>query len=375
MKVAYIGIKGLPAKAGVDRVVEAIATRMPSLGITPTIYCDRDCTLEDISFPGVELKRISSLRGKYFHAPTGFINAALHAVISGKYDIIHLHNIEASFVLPILRIKYPVVSTAHGFAYWREKWAPSAKWLIRMMDWPFMKFSNVTTFVSRKDADEFSKRFGQHTVYIPNGVGFEYQPDLNRAKTILNQHGLKPDSYFIFVAGRIEPTKGAHLAIEAVNRLEAEIPLLVVGDDQQIPAYGKKLKEIAGTKIRFHPLVNDAGALFGLLACAKCLLFPSFAEAMSMVLLEAASVGLPVICSDLAENRQVMENDALYFNSGNVESLIEQIQISLDRPSWIKEMGQRAMKRIREDYSWDAISVQYAGIYKDIITGMKKSGS
>jgi glycosyltransferase involved in cell wall biosynthesis len=228
IKVAILGIKGLPAQAGVDRVVEAIVKRFPALGVSPTVFCDRSFTPESYFLNGTTIVRVESTSGKYLSAPTRFINSAIRALFSGDFDLIHLHNIEASFILPLLRLKYPVLSTAHGFAYWRSKWGSMARMAIRLTDWPFMTFSSAITSVSEKDAKALSARYHKKVFYIPNGVGADFKPDKRGAGLLLASLGLSPKNYLIFVAGRIEPTKGAHLAIEAINRLERGIPLLVV---------------------------------------------------------------------------------------------------------------------------------------------------
>jgi glycosyltransferase involved in cell wall biosynthesis len=367
VKVAYLGIKGIPASGGAERVVEAISTRMPDLGITPTVYCDQQYTPADASVPGVNLVRLPAVSGKYFRSATLDLVTALHAVFKESYDLIHLHNVEASFILPLLRLKYQVVSTSHGAAYWRSKWGPKAKKMIQLMDYPFINWSTETTFVSAKDAQSFGSRFHQETSYIPNGVGLEYVPDIAEAKRILDSQGLTPANYIIFVAGRIEPTKGAHLAIEAVNNLKPKVPLLIVGDNLQVPEYGQRLREMSDSNIHFQPPIREPETLFGLIASAKCLIFPSLFEAMSMVLLEAASIGVPIICSDIEENRNVLMDDGIYFKSGSVEDLTRQLKWTLEHREEAEEVAKVAQERIRHEHSWDTIADQYAQLYRQVL--------
>jgi hypothetical protein len=46
---------------------------------------------------------------------------------------------------------------------------------------------------------------------------------------------------------------------------------------------------------------------------------------MSMILLETGSLDVPVICSDIPENKVVMGDSGLYFQSGNAQSLAQAI--------------------------------------------------
>jgi glycosyltransferase involved in cell wall biosynthesis len=367
LNVAFLGIKGLPSQAGADRVVEALVKRMPAFGVRPTVYCDTKFTSKEFSIRGVDLVRIPSVPGKHTRSTTLALVAALHATLLGKFDLIHLHNLEASFVLPILRTRYPVISTSHGFAYRRDKWGPIAKRLIRLMEQPFVRFSSETTSVSAKDAQELSARFGRAVRYIPNGVGSRFDPNLDAAAQLIESHGLTAGRYLILVAGRLIYSKGIHLAIDAVNRSDMDIPLLVVGDDGGFPVYLEELRKLAGHRIRFQPLITDPELLYGLMAQSKCLIFPSYYEAMSMVLLEAAHLGVPILSSDLPENLAVLGDEATYFESGSVDSLIEKLKWVHDHSATMEEMGIRASNRVARDFSWDAIAGQYAELYSDVL--------
>ena len=369
IKVGILGIKGLPAQAGVDRVVEAIVKRFPALGVFPTVFCDRSLTPESYSLNGATIVRVKSTSGKYLSAPTRFITSAFQALFSGDFDLIHLHNIEAGFILPLIRLKYPVVSTAHGFAYWRSKWGPIAKGIIRLTDWPFMTFSSAITSVSKKDAKGLSARYHKKVFYIPNGVGADFKPDIKEAGLLLASLGLSHKSYLIFVAGRIEPTKGAHLAIEAVNRFGHEIPLLVVGDIEQVPMYKKELQRNAGSRIHFLPFVKKPELLFGLIAEAKCLVFPSLVEAMPMVLLEAASLGCPILASDIEENRAILDDYIEYFKSDDVDSLVDRLNWVVENEACLVEKGRKAQEHIQKEYDWDVVAAKYVDIYQNIVRG------
>lgn len=368
MKVAIVGIKGLPAKGGAERVVEAVVSRIKSKGVLLTVYVDAHYTPSDFTLEGVKLIRVPAIPGKHFRTLSLVLMSALHAVLFSKYDLVHLHNIEVSFILPILRLRYKVFSTAHGFAYSRSKWGSLAKKAMRIMDYWFIKYSDVVSSVSAKDARELKCRYAKEILYISNGVGTDFQPNFTGAEQILKKHGITPNKYFIFVAGRIEPTKGAHLAIDAINRLDGDIPLLVVGDDNQVKVYGESLHNAAGPKVFFQPLIKDTSTLFALMKNSTCLLFPSLVEAMSMVLLEAASLGTPIICSDIEENMDVLGKAGVYFKSGDSDDLLEKIKWLIEHGEQSKLNAKSLQKYIHVTYSWDKISDMYLNTYKEMVS-------
>ena len=228
-KIAYIGIKGLPSKGGAERVVEAIVRRLRGRHEL-TVYCNKRYTPPDTSMPGVRLIRIQTFKGKHSEPTSLFIQSCFHALLFGNYDVIHLHNIEPCFVLPFIRVKYKVIATAHGSTIRgaRSKWGHVARKLMGLTEYPFLLFSNCATSVSKIDKEYFERRYGKKVLYIPNGV--EEQPVMpqNLIVSVLQKFGLEEGKYVLFAAGRIDPTKGCHLVLEAFCRLNLDLKLVEI---------------------------------------------------------------------------------------------------------------------------------------------------
>jgi len=368
MRIAYLGSKGLPSKSGTERVVEAIVSRLADKHEI-TVYCDARYTPKATQVNGIHLIRLFSIKGKYTQAPSLFFLSALHALLS-RYDVIHVHGVEVCFVLPLLRLKYKIVSTAHGTPgrIKRLKWGKTARFLMRMMEYPFVYLSNYATSVSRADSDYLKARYKRNIIYIPNGVDDCLQFDLKRARSKLLEMGLEPGNYLMFAAGRIDPTKGCHILLEALNQMGNPIKLAIVGDLNQVPSYSNHLREIADEKqVIFTPLISDRALLFGMVKQARLFIFPSTDEGMSMMLLEAASLQTPIICSSILENKIVMQDSVLYFRSGDAIDLACQIQWALAHPGEMTNLGQKAGIFIKDTLSWDKIVEQYEDIYKDLL--------
>jgi glycosyltransferase involved in cell wall biosynthesis len=270
-------------------------------------------------------------------------------------------------MLPILRSKYRVISTAHGSPtrLGREKWGKFAQFLIRLMEYPFIYLSNYATSVSSPDADHIKARYKRNIVYIPNGVDECVKFDIRKAESKLHQVGLEPGNYLMFAAGRIDPTKGCHLVLEALNQMGNPQKLAIVGDLNQIPSYSDHLREIADeNQVVFIPPISDRELLFGMVKLARLFIFPSTHEGMSMMLLEAASLQVPIISSDIAENKIVMQDNVLYFNSGDAIDLANQIQWALDHPDEMSSLGRKASIHVKGNLAWERIVKQYEDIYK-----------
>lgn len=368
LRIGYLGIKGLPSKAGADRVVEAIVRRLAARHEI-TVYCSPLVVPADGTFPGVELVRAPVVPGKHAHATTLFLTSALDAVLRRDFDLIHLHNAEASFVMPLLKLRYPVLATSHGLAYARDKWSPLAKRLMQWADWPFVKLSDDITSVSQTAADYYGAQYGREVRYIPNGVGAEdTEQDLDGAQAWLRERTLAPEGYLMFAAGRVIPTKGGETLLTAYGQLPDAPPLLIVGDTEPGSAHERRLRQMADGRVHFVPAVDKA-LLLGLARLARLFIFPSWIEAMSRMLLEAALAGVPLVCSDIVENVAVVDQHALYFRSQDAADLHAKLAWALAHPAGMASLGAAASRYVQTRYPWDGIVDEYERLYYACVRG------
>jgi glycosyltransferase involved in cell wall biosynthesis len=368
MKIAYLGSKGLPSKSGTERVVEAITNGLSGKHEI-TVYCDSRYTPKGTEVEGIHLIRVFTPKGKRLQATSLFIASAIHSLIN-KYDLIHVHGVDTCFVLPILRLKYRVVATSHGAPgrLTPNKWGKVDRFLIRLMELPFVYLSNITTSVSQPDADYLNARYHRNVMYVPNGVSGSVKPNIDRAEEKLIQLGITPGNYLLFSAGRIDPIKGCHLLLGAVNRLKKTIKLVIIGDLNQVPSYSDHLRKIADEKqVVFIPPIQDRELLFGMVKLARVFVFPSIHESTSMMLLEAASLQTPIVCSDIPENRAIMHENVLYFRSEDEQDLADKLKWALDHPCEMSSLGTKASEDVQDNFSWENITRQYEEIYKALI--------
>ncbi len=366
MRIAYIGIKGLPSKGGAERAVEAIVERMRGKHDL-TVYCNNRYTLKSAAVPGVRLIRITTLEGKYLQPISLVILSAFHALFFGSYDLVHVHNMEACFVLPFLLPRYKVIATAHGQPYRVDKWGGVAKTLMRLTEYFYIYLPHVRTSVSHPFTRYCEKKYKKKVLYIPNGVDIlspdrpNFASSADNFATFIN----KPQKpYFLFAAGRIIPSKGCDLLLRAFADIKTDIRLVVVGDVTKERGYDRELQRLANDRVTFIPFIESKADLAGLIRNAILFIFPSTLEAMSMMLLEVAALEAPIICSDIPENTGVLGDRALYFKSDNVTDLTEKLRWALENMESMRALGHAAGEHIKERYPWDRIVKEYGQIYE-----------
>ena len=140
--------------------------------------------------------------------------------------------------------------------------------------------------------------------------------------------GAPADKPYFVCVGTIEPRKNHLLLLNVWRRLAAErgaaAPRLVlVGqrgwENEQVIDMIERSPAIQGL-VEEHNGLGDA-AMARLIAGARALLLPSFAEGYGLPIVEAFALGVPVLCSDLVAFREV---------AGAVAEFLD----PLDGPAW-----------------------------------------
>ena len=360
-KVAYLGIKGLPSKGGAERVVEGIVNHL-SRDFDLSVYASKTYA-RDYDPGDIRLIRLANLKGKHVYSFSLSLLSALHALFFEKFDLIHVHNTDSGFIVPLLRLKYNVIGTSHGYAYKREKWSRLVKNCLRFSEKLFFTWADEATCVSKSITDELKARYGKPVHFIPNGIE---RPAAAEDPPHLLKHRLKDTDYICFAAGRVDPTKGCHILLEAFKRIDKDVRLAVIGDFSHKQDYSEQLYSMADERTAFIPFIEDREVLFGIIKKAKLFVFPSTVEAMSIMLLEVAALGVPIICSDIPENLAVLEGNTTYFRSGDAADLAGTITRCLEGYADAAEQAGLTKEWVVRNYDWKNIAKSYKNLYNKL---------
>ena len=361
MHVYMLGCRGIPATyGGVERVVEEIAVLLAKKGHQVSVLCRSHYSPKIKKFKGVNIVRLPTLNQKHFEM-------ILHTLISivflsfKKCDIVHIHSVDPAILTPLLRLRHRVVATSHGQAYRREKWGRTAKALSKIAEKVFIKAPNVCTAVSKVLVSYYFEKYGREVEYIPNGVELQQQ----ESSSYIDQFGIEKNNYILFV-GRLIPTKGPKILIEAFKRINTDIKLVILGGSSHTDEYEKNLRKEANENILF--LGYQYGeVLKSLYKNCKLFVFPSQIEGLPIVLLEALSFLKPVIFSDIPENMEVANGIGIPFKNGDVQDLSDKLNYAIKNPKMLNSFVSKIKERLREEYNWDTITNKYIKIYEDAI--------
>jgi len=162
-------------------------------------------------------------------------------------------------------------------------------------------------------------------------------------------------------------TKGLHTMLEAYKKINYQGQIFVAGELDNFPAYIRQVKILAeGLNVSFLGFVNPLPALLELVDKSEYFVFPSETEGMSIMLLEVASVGKPILASDIPENTQVFNNsEVLFFENKNVEDLTEKILWLNANKTEFNALGKNAKNKVTTHYTWNNITHDYIALYSN----------
>lgn len=365
-KIVFFGIKYFPSKGGTSRVVENLILNLAN-DYDITIFCYKNSQAKThiqgvkvIEFPEIKLGSI----GVFLY----FFRCYCHIRFIGKYDIVHAHKIDSFFFLNGLTKKASVIATAHEAPYKRDKWSGLAKAYFKVCEKRFLSFKGVKTAISKPLCEFYKEKHGVDVLFVPNGINiFEKGPDDSTKK--FPKYKAPIDSPFVlFAARRIMGTKGLHTLLKAYKNIDYKGNIFIAGELDNYPAYIKQITVLSkGLNVYFLGFVYPLSALLDLVDKCEYFVFPSETEGMSIMLLEVASTGKPIIASDIPENTQVFdENDVLFFKNKDVFDLSEKLTWAEKNKSRLKLLGLHAKKKVNAKFTWDRITHEYISLYNSI---------
>lgn len=220
---------------------------------------------------------------------------------------------------------------------------------------------------SRDTWDQIPKRYHEKCVYIPENA-------IDPARfTVVDKKPAQLPLRVAFV-GRLVPYKGADMLLEAAAPLMREGKVLVdiVGDGPEMPRLRSLIEEYRITEgVKLDGWVEHS-ALQERLSESDVFGFPSIREFGGGVVLEAMALGLvPVVVDYAGPSELVTEQTGYRVPLGSREEIIAHLHATLSKlvaePSGIRAMGQRAQRRILEDFTWPAKARQTLQVYKWVL--------
>lgn len=292
-------------------------------------------------------------------------------VESGEYDIVHCHTPIAAMLTRFACRKVrkkgtKVIYTAHGFHFY--KGSPKLNWLLFYTTEKICSyFTDVLITINKEDYALASKKLKTKTVeYVP-GVGISIDKFTEPSVDIQNlrsSFGFKNDDFVLISVGELSARKNHEVIIKSLGNLNnPKLKLLIVGDgnlEQMLKALTKELK--IENQVVFAGYRKD---ICDLLHMSDAFVFPSLQEGLPVVLMEAMAAGIPIICSRIRGNVDLIDDEkgGYLVNPKDVDSIAEAIKALLKNYDTLQEMVKTNLDTIK-NFEIKRINEKMFNVYK-----------
>jgi len=370
-KVLHLSTSSGPG--GAERVISTLAQALNDdrfrviVGLFKSGWLQTEC--ERL---GVET-RVIPLKGT-FHRQ--WFRNCFRLVREERIALVHGHEFSAivyGWIISLLA-GIPFVGTVHGKNYFWQK-------LRRRL-----AFRTISRFGQLVAVSEDLKAFIVKTVGIPasrvqviyNGVECcspPSDPEIDRCRAEL---GLSAGDLIIGTVGNLYPVKGHRCLLDAMATILRRYPnavLLLIGRGELEISLKEQTQRLGiEERVRFLGMRQDVPKL---LAVMDIFVLPSLSEGLSMALLEAMASGKPVVATRVGGNPELIDHGRTGFlvQPEDVSDLAANLLKLLSDPEKIKQFGQQAAERVRQQLSMRQMVVWYKDLYARSLTvhnsGMK----
>lgn len=235
-----------------------------------------------------------------------------------KYDLIHSHSPIGGFLSRIAarnsrKHGTKMIYTAHGFHFY--KGAPMMNWLIFYpIEQLCSRWTDVLVTITHEDYQLAKQKMSaKEVIYVP-GVGIntsdfapqeiDFDIDLRKRKEL----EISENAIVMLSVGELNKNKNHELILRAMAQLGNQDVHYVIAGKGTLDDYLLQLAKELGISKQLHLLGfrSDVRELFKM---ADFFAHPSYREGLSVAVMEAMANGLPVICSEIRGNTDLIENN------------------------------------------------------------------
>jgi glycosyltransferase involved in cell wall biosynthesis len=206
---------------------------------------------------------------------------------------------------------------------------------------------------------------------IPNGVDTTRFASVPDAASVREEIGIGAADPVVTIVAALRPEKNHELFLEMAAQILPQMPhakFLIIGDGPRREPLEERAAELAiSDSIRFLGTRSDVPRL---LSTSDVFVLCSHNEANPVSILEAMSVGKPVVSTNVGSIKEVVADGVTGYlvKPGDVAALSGRVAELLDDPLRAVEMGSTARDVVVESWSVDAMVRRYerliAGIYR-----------
>ena len=181
-------------------------------------------------------------------------------------------------------------------------------------------------------------------------------------KDLLDKYQLSQP--FLIYTGSLYPHKNVSLLVEAVKEIPQLSLAVACARSVFWERFKKQVRKMKAEKqVHLLGFVPDQEVAL-LYQEAEAFVFPTLVEGFGLPGLEAMSVGLPVIASQIPVLKEVYGQAALFFDPLSVDDLVGKIKSLLNNNQLKSDLRDKG-KKLVQGYSWQKMAQETIAVYQD----------
>ncbi len=372
MKIALFTDSFLPGSGGTENVVLRLATELSKQHSVMVFAPDYHRESGDAARPFAVVRAKSiKITGNDFWAMPAVTKRVKVALDSFAPDIIHTHTLG---MMADYANKYgkkhgiPVVCTVHTKYKYCYEHAVKIPFIVNMVINRIAKRAiNATrvTAVSNSMAKEL-REYGYKgdITIVKNG---------HDVKSITAVPSGKDHRFTLLYVGLLIDYKNLGFSFEVLKELKQrrdDFVFYVVGAGPDGDKYKKRVKKLGlQDNVVFTGRITDREKLYQIYANADLMLFTSIVDTDGLVLLEGAEAGTPaLVLEGTGSAERYVDGKSAFIVKNDKAAVVEKLSFLIDNPQIVKDVAKNALNVFA---SWEVISGEYLGIYREEIEKMK----
>jgi len=285
-----------------------------------------------------------------------------------QIDIVHSNDFRSDMINAKLK-NVITINTIHNF--------PPEDYKNRygklMGSWMSMKHKNIIKQIqlpiacSKTVMKKFAETYKIETNFIQNGIAIENFAPLTKDKNELRKSlNLPVNGQIFIVCGALSVLKNPQIIIEAFQlQKNKDSILLFLGNGELYDALSSSYQS---EKIRFAGRVDNVKYY---LQASDYYISASLTEGLPNSVLEAISIGLPVILSKIAPHVEIIGDNYPYlFDPHNSEDLIKKLKLIVQKEN--QRFSHQHSLKIKTNFSAHFMSNKYQLVYQSSMNSSKK---
>ena len=280
-----------------------------------------------------------------------------------KIDVVHCNSFNAPELLVLSKIINPrckIVSTIHGVGQFKK----TGKFRIALKNWICDQFIGISDVVKNDIVQAGIKEGKVRRIY--NGI------DVKKYECAQKKL-FDADHIVIGCIARIMPSlKGQDILLRAAYKLKKQFPHIKVifagGVAEEQKNEYKELQEYVknndlSANVTFLGSVDEIPAFLNTIDIC---VVPSRSEGFGLALVEALSMGVPCVASDIEGPKEILENErgGTLFNNGDSVDLAAKIEEMILNYNVVKNLTWNDKETIKEKYSVQSMCRELMKVYE-----------